>query len=57
MIQLVLRTTVAAARQTPSVIKNAMVVLRLVMRIGDEKRIAPLKSGCGCHYQPPGVSY
>jgi hypothetical protein len=50
MIQLVLRTTVAAARQTPSVIKNAMVVLRLVMRMGDEKRIAPLKSGCGCHY-------
>jgi hypothetical protein len=34
MIQLVLSTAVAAARQTPSVMKNAMVVLRLVMRMG-----------------------
>src|ERR1035437_905802 len=38
MIQLVLRTAAAAARQTPSVIKKAMVVLRLVMRMGRREK-------------------
>ena len=34
MIQLVLSTAAAAAMQTPSVMKNAIVVVRLVMRMG-----------------------
>ncbi len=34
MIQLVLSTVAATAMHTPSVMKNAMVVLRLVMRMG-----------------------
>src|SRR5271167_4175579 len=39
MIQLMLSTIAAAASDTPSVTKNAMAVLRLVMRM-DEVRIA-----------------
>jgi hypothetical protein len=38
MIQLVLSTVAATAMQTPRVMKNAMVVLRLVMRIGMGRR-------------------
>jgi len=40
MIQLVLSTAAAAARHTPNVMKNAIVVLRLVMRMMREVRIA-----------------
>ena len=34
MIQLMLSTAATAAIRTPSVMKNAMVVVRLVMRMG-----------------------
>src|ERR1017187_4969329 len=57
MIQLVLSTAVAAARQTPSVRKDAIVVLRLVMSVGWREEDSTAEIRMGCRYQPPGVSY